>query len=101
MLRHALRFLRIFTMPFPPIEASENGSETLELSHRLELQNVRLEGEVEKLKAVLLERERLIREQQDRIERLETRHDRLLEDKQPIKSQPKGLIERIKAIFAG
>ena len=84
-----------------PIETPEKESETHELSHRLELQNVRLEGEVEKLKAVLLERERLIREQQDRIERLETRHDRLLEDKQPVKSQPNGLMERIKAVFSG
>jgi hypothetical protein len=82
-----------------PIETSINEQESLEASHRLELQNVRLEGEVDKLKAVLLEKERLIREQQDRIERLETRQDRLLEDKQSIKSEPKGLIERIKAVF--
>ena len=84
-----------------PPEIQEFESDTLESSHGLELKNVRLEGEVEKLKAVLLERERLIREQQDRIERLETRHDRLLEDKKSIKSQPKGLIERIKAVFLG
>ncbi len=84
-----------------PIEIQGFDTDTSESSHKLELQTVRLEGEIEKLKAVLLERERLIREQQDRIERLETRQDRLLEDKQTSKNISKGFFERIKAVFSG
>ncbi len=84
-----------------PVEIQEFDADTSESSHKLELQTVRLEGEIEKLKAVLVERERLIREQQDRIERLETRQDRLLEDKQTSKNISKGFFERIKAVFSG
>lgn len=82
-----------------PVETTENEGDTIESSRVLEIQNVRLECEVEKLKAVLLERERLIREQQERIERLEVRQDRLLEDKQALTARPKGIVDRIKSIF--